>query len=101
MQEEHDAGYTGLLLRQARRLHVPTPPFRLDDGEVVAPWEQGSRAQLVYLSDEGIALVRDAIRTEQRLRHERRAQWAVWLPALTGVIGALTGLLAIYNAGPQ
>lgn len=39
--------------------------------------------------------IRDEIRHELKARHEVRAQWVVWLSALTGVIGAITGLVAV------
>ena len=32
---------------------------------------------------------------EQTWRQQRRAHWIMWVTALTGLVGALTGLLAI------
>jgi aspartate/methionine/tyrosine aminotransferase len=49
----------------------------------------------MYLTTKGIAALREEIRRELKARHEARSQWVVWLSALTGVIGAITGLVAL------
>jgi hypothetical protein len=95
MREESDDHLSAQLIRTARRLRVPVPPLMDEEHELTVDWERGSRLGMVYLSDRGIAKVREAIRAEQRWRQEHRAHWVLWLSAATGIIGALTGLLAI------
>jgi hypothetical protein len=43
----------------------------------------------------GITKVREEIRKEEKWRRETRANWAVLLSALGGVIGSITGLAAV------
>lgn len=87
------------LIRQARRLSVPTPeiPWKSDDGNEF--WEKGHASETWYLKPAGIALVRGAIRTELKERREARIAWATPLIALlgavSGVLAVITSLLAI------
>lgn len=99
IQEEEDQLYTRRLVRQAKRLRVPTPRSHGEDGKPTGAWEQGRNFGLWYLSDKGIVKLREEIRKEIRWRHERRAQWVGWLSAITGVFGALTGLIAVLLYG--
>ena len=50
-----------------------------------------------YLTDEGLAAVREEIEKEQKRRREARAHWVRWVSALTGLIGTITGLFAVLN----
>ena len=68
-----------------------------DHGETTKDWRQGPQG-LWCLTDQGIANVREEIRNELRWRHERRAHWINWFSVLVGLIGAITGLVAVLRA---
>lgn len=93
--EEEDALLTGRLLASARRLRVPVPRLNASDGTPSPDWYQGSQTGRWYLTNPGITALRGEIRREQRARHEARSHWVVWTSSITGLIGALTGLVAL------
>jgi hypothetical protein len=93
--EEEDAHLTKTLLSQARRLHVPVPHRYNEDKTESDHWYEGHYTGRWHLTPRGVAALREEIRRELKARHEGRAQWVVWLSALTGVIGAITGLVAL------
>ena len=94
-REEEDERLTRFFLRQARRLHVPTPSFEGEDGKESEYWYEGPLTYRRLLTTVGIAKLRDEIRKERKARHESRAIWVPWLSAITGLAGAITGLVAI------
>lgn len=94
-QEEEDDYLTKQLRRKAKRLRVPVPHTRSADGNISEHWYEGSQLGGWHLTDVGIRALREEIRKEQKARNESRAQLTVWLSAITGVIGAITGLVAI------
>ena len=85
--EEINALKTRRFRQIANRLMVPLPESK--DKEL---WEDlhyiGERA----LTDKGFWELKKLIRQEKR---ERREGFVVWLAALTGIVGALTGLSAV------
>ena len=93
--EEEDACLTKTLRVQARRLHVPVPHRYNEDKTESEHWYEGHYTGRWYLTSRGVAALREDIRREVKARHEGRAHWVVWLSALTGVIGAVTGLVAL------
>ncbi len=93
--EEEDANLTNSLLAKARRIHVPVPHRYNSDKTESEHWYEGHYTGRWSLTARGVAALRDEIRREAKARHEGRAQWVVWLSALTGVIGAITGLVAL------
>jgi hypothetical protein len=93
--EEEDAYITKRLLAKARRLRVPIPHRYNEDKTESEHWYEGHYTGRWYFTTRGVAALREEIRRELRARHEARSQWVVWLSALTGVIGALTGLVAL------
>lgn len=93
--EEEDAHLTKALLGKARRLRVPIPHRYNEDKTESEHWYEGHYTGRWYLTSRGVAALREEIRRELKARHESRAQWVVWLSALTGVIGAVTGLVAL------
>lgn len=100
-QEESDLELTRYLTRQARRLHVPVPKYANDDGTESEYWYEGSLTHYRMLTTEGVSRLRDEIRREKKARHEAKAVWIPWLSALTGAIGAATGLVALLmRSGP-
>ena len=94
-REEEDAHQTKQLLRKAMRLCVPVPPVQPVGGANSGHWYQGNQTGGWYLTVGGIREVRAEIRQEQKSRHEQRAHLVVWISAITGVIGAITGLVAV------
>lgn len=94
-EEEADLELTRYLTRQARRLHVPLPRYKNDDGSESEHWYEGSLTYYRMLTTEGVAKLRDEIRREKKARHESKAVWIPWLSAITGAIGAATGLVAL------
>ena len=72
----------------AERYLIPIPEFSTDSDE----WTESSIDGLYRLSDQAIARLRSDIRRERKERHEHAL---MWLAALTGIIGALTGLVAV------
>ena len=93
--EEEDAYLTRKLRHQATRLRVPVPLFHIDDGVISDHWYQGRQTGGWYLTLSGIRALREEIRHELKARHEHRVQIVVWLSAITGIIGAITGLVAV------
>jgi hypothetical protein len=77
------------VLRKADRLFIPLPPF--SDQEY---WEEaGSMPNTYFLTRHGMNDLLGKIRAERKSRLE------VWVPlvaAITGVLGAVTGLLAVF-----
>lgn len=94
-EEEADLELTRYLTRQARRLHVPLPRYKNDDGSESGHWHEGPLTYYRMLTTEGVAKLRDEIRREKKARHESKAVWIPWLSTITGVIGAATGLIAL------
>jgi hypothetical protein len=101
LQEESDLLASRQLLRKARRLRVPVPLMSLPDGTSSPDWEKADTQGTWHLSDSAYATLREAIRKEESYRRDQRVRWfgylAAVLTALTGIIGALTGLLAVYR----
>ena len=79
---------TDNLIRKARREFVPIPPHT-EDGM----WVQCSvNSQRYILTDRGISTLRSSLISDQK----KRAEIAVMvITALTGIIGVLTGLVAV------
>jgi hypothetical protein len=46
------------------------------------------------LTTKGVCEIKKAIRAEEK---ERREGYIVWIAALTGIIGAITGLVAVWR----
>jgi len=93
--EGEDAHFTRMLLRKARRLRVPIPHRYNDDKSESDHWYEGHYTGSWYLTTKGVATLREEVRRELKARHEARSQWVMWLSALTGVIGTVTGLVAL------
>ncbi len=55
-------------------------------------WEKASTTGQYHLKAEALSALRSAIRREQKEKHEI---WILWLAALTGLVGAITGFVAV------
>ena len=93
--EEEDECITRKLLTKARRLRLPIPHRYNEDKSASEHWYEGHYTGRWYLTTRGVAAMRDEVRRELKARHEARSHWVFWLTALTGVIGSLTGLVAL------
>lgn len=96
-EEDEDNYYTKILLRKARQLRVPLPHRKTESGEESEFWYQGHYTGGWYLTNTGISKLRQEIRSEINARHEIKSKWAIWVSALTGVVGAITGLVAVLS----
>jgi hypothetical protein len=94
--EEDDAYITERLVKEARRLRVPVPHRFNEDGTESEHWEQGRYFGRAYLTRRGISALREEIRKERKARHEARSHWIAWLSAVTGIVGAATGFIAVW-----
>jgi hypothetical protein len=94
-EEDEDAYITKRLLAKARRLRVPITRSHTSDGQESEHWYESNHTGRWYLTNLGIAALRSEMRSEIKARHESRSHWVVWLSAITGVVGAITGLVAV------
>lgn len=87
----------------AQRLRVPEPALMLDDITTeniniddwfTDDWIRSSEGPF-YLSQKGFKKLRQDIREELLRRREVRFPWVSWLTACTGLLGTLTGLIAL------
>lgn len=93
--EEEDEYVTQQLLDKARKFRVPIPHRFNADNTESDHWYEGHYTGQWYLTPVGVSALRNEIRKEQKARHEIRAQWVVWLSGLTGLVGTVTGLIAL------
>lgn len=70
---------------------IPKPEF--DKGS--PQWVQSKIDGTYRLSEKALTDLRSALRKERKERHEIMF---MWLAALTGLIGAITGLVAVFNS---
>lgn len=92
--EEAEIEYTRQLLAEAHKYHalLPEYPPAHDEND---SWSFSSSLGTRYLTRKGVNEVRQSIRGEQRWRIERRAHLLQWLSGITGVVGALIGLVSL------
>lgn len=96
MLEEDEASFHSReLLGRARRLRIPTPPLTEGNKMSVDYQPSGLDGRRYFLSLIGEQKVRIAIREEERYRSERWARRIPYLTALSGLIGTITGLIAL------
>ncbi len=87
-REDIDHLTTTFLTRKARRLMLPIPDLSDDQLWESYQWGGGYRK----LTEKGISELRSTIRTEGK---ERRDAYLPMITALTGLVGVITGLLAV------
>lgn len=75
-------------VRLANRMLIPVPTFEAEGGA----WMQSQQTGRYHLKPQELHELRTAVRAEQKARRE---VWAMGLVLVTGVIGALSGLIAI------
>ncbi|MBE3910770.1 hypothetical protein HJ153_22695 [Vibrio parahaemolyticus] len=99
-EEELEHHLSQKILSKARKMRIPVPEadFDEDGHDNMQNWVEGSQTGYRYLSAQGYAKVRSSIRKELKERRDLRSHWVVWLSAITGLVGAITGLLAVIGA---
>jgi hypothetical protein len=99
MHEERQLFITRKYLRKANRLLVPVPGYDSDPLSLSYTSKSWGRTENYdfYLTDEGLATVREEIEKERKRRRESRAHWVQLISALTGLIGTIAGLFAVLN----
>jgi len=96
IQRRIDEAHTKYLMSRARRLVVPLPDWNDD-----RLWSIEANTGEHVLTAAGINELRAAIRAEKKARREAVQSWLPWVGALTGIIGALTGLFAVLAKGAK
>lgn len=91
MDDEIESLASRYLIQLAQRLLLPIPEYSRDTNA----WKQSRLTGRIRLTRSSMAALRSRIRTE---RKERRESAMLWIAALTGVLGALTGLLAVWKS---
>jgi hypothetical protein len=93
IEEELKLVETRRLVNKARRLLLPVPDIptgKEEDGK----WIRGPDSGRWYLKPEGFSEIRALIRGECK---ERREALMAWATIIIGIIGALTGLVAVWR----
>lgn len=97
LADEEQAYYSRKLLERARALRVEVPAYYGTDQKPSEDYEESFLTHKYQLSLKGEAKVRAAIREEEKHRSEIRARFLPFLAALTGLVGAITGLVAAFS----
>jgi len=79
---------TQYIISKAEKMSLPTPSVTDKDGL----WEMGNYTRKWCLTNKGITEMRREIRKE---RKEILELWSHWATILIGLIGAVTGLIAV------
>lgn len=95
LEEDEASFHTRRLLGRARKLRLLTPPFMRDDSISPDYRRSATDPNRFFLSLEGEHKVRTAIREEEKYRSERWARRIPYITALSGLIGTITGLVAL------
>jgi hypothetical protein len=90
LRRYHEA-LSSYLLSKAHRLIVPVPDF-----ENKAVWSWNADLEEHSLTSQGINELRAAIRAEEKFRKERFLMWVPAIGAVTGLVGTVTGLIAVW-----
>lgn len=93
LANEEQSYYSRKLLQRARALRVEVPAYLGADQKPSEDYEESFLTHQFQLSLKGEAKVRAAIREEEKHRSENRARFLPFLAALTGLVGAITGLV--------
>lgn len=95
LEEDEASFHSRQLLRRARKLRIPTST--VFEGSVLSADYQrsGLDDHRYYLSLAGEQKIRSAIREEEKYRSERWTRRIPYITALSGLIGTITGLVAL------
>lgn len=87
IRDEVESLRTGRLLRRAKNLGLPVPPY--SDQRF---WESNRQTGNYYLTDNGQSEFCRSIRKAERERYD---EWARWALLAIGLLGMLTGFLSV------
>lgn len=95
LDEDESSFHSRQLLVRAREFRIPRPP--VFEGSVLSDDYQrsGLDGHRYYLSLAGEQKIRAAIREEEKYRSERWARRIPYITAVSGLIGTITGLVAL------
>jgi hypothetical protein len=96
IDEQIYLAHTNFLRSEANRLIIPIPDF-----SDKSRWDMSNTMGFGYLTAFGINELRTAIRAERKLRREALLMWLPAAGAVTGLIGAMTGLIAVWSRTPH
>lgn len=97
LQEDEASFYSRQLLGRAQELRIPKPPV-FENELLTADYQRsGLDGHRYYLSLIGEQKVRAAIREEEKYRSERWSRRIPYISAVGGLIGTLTGLVALLD----
>ncbi|MHA7882763.1 hypothetical protein [Nitratireductor rhodophyticola] len=88
VRDEISVLVTRYLIARADKMFLPHPQY----GQGKDFWANSRQLGTQYLTPKGITEIRNTIRTE---RADASSYWVTLLSAATGLVGALTGLVAI------
>lgn len=98
MLEEYESSYhSQQLLSRARKLRLPIPPTFEDDKLTADYRRSGLDGHRHFLSTVGEQKLRLAIREEEKYRSEVWVRRIPYFTAITGLVGAITGLVALLS----
>lgn len=85
------------LIGQANRYLIPTPEFKQEGA-----WVQSNITGLWHLTPHAMLSLRTEVRQERKERSEYVQKWltviATFIAAMTGLVGALIGVLAMLSS---
>lgn len=95
LEEDEASFHSRRLLGRARELRIPIPSV-FEGSALSADYQRsGLDGHRYYLSLVGEQKVRSAIREEEKYRSERWGRRIPYITALSGLIGTITGLVAL------
>jgi len=98
IREEISSHITNSLRRESKKLLI-SMPASFQDEEI---WELTQTTSDNILTEKGVSLLKEAIRKERaeisKDKKQRRDSWLPWIAAVSGLIGVITGLLAVLSS---
>lgn len=95
--EEEDAYETKRLISKAQQMRLSIPTRYDEDGSSSTFWYEGQYTGRWYLTNEGILLLRGAVRKEKKERHDALAIWTKWLIPVATIITIITAMIKLIN----
>jgi hypothetical protein len=96
LDDEETERFSRSLFRTAWHLRVPIPQHYVGS-ELSPDYERTPYSGNIVLSTIGAQKVRKEIREEQKWRSEARARSIQYITAFSGLIGTLTGFVAVWH----
>lgn len=97
LEEDEARFHSRKLLGRCRELRIPVPPVFADNVLSADYQRSGMEGTIHFLSLTGENRVRLAIREEEKYRSEKSARRIPYVTAMSGLIGTITGLVALLD----